>query len=72
MDNMAKLRWQCRRGTRELDLLLTKYLETQYPVADEEEKARFAALLKLDDIELTKETLGSLATSGFQRKYRSY
>lgn len=52
MDDLAKLRWQCRRGSRELDLLLSNYLETRYPVADEEEKARFAALLKLDDSEL--------------------
>ena len=25
--NDSKLRWQCRRGMRELDLLLTDYLE---------------------------------------------
>ena len=52
MDELAKLRWQCRRGTRELDLLLNNYLETRYPVADEEEKARFVEMLKLDDSEL--------------------
>jgi antitoxin CptB len=52
MDELAKLRWQCRRGSRELDLLLDNYLNTRYPVADEEEKARFVELLKLDDTEL--------------------
>lgn len=52
MNDLAKLRWQCRRGSKELDLLLINYLETRYPVADEEEKARFVALLKLDDSEL--------------------
>ena len=55
MDELAKLRWQCRRGTRELDLLLTHYLEIHYPSADEEEKARFIGLLQLDDTELLKE-----------------
>jgi antitoxin CptB len=52
MDELAKLRWQCRRGSKELDLLLIHYLETRYPVADAAEKARFAEMLKLDDAEL--------------------
>jgi antitoxin CptB len=52
VDELAKLRWQCRRGSKELDLLLIHYLETRYPVADEAEKARFTEMLKLDDLEL--------------------
>jgi antitoxin CptB len=52
MEELAKLRWQCRRGSLELDLLLNNYLETRYPVADEEEKSRFVEMLKLDDSEL--------------------
>lgn len=52
MDELAKLRWQCRRGSLELDLLLNRYLETRYPVAGEEEKVRFVEMLKLDDSEL--------------------
>jgi antitoxin CptB len=52
MDTPAKLRWQCRRGALELDLLLETYLETEYLTADEEEKQMFVELLKLDDREL--------------------
>jgi antitoxin CptB len=52
VDELAKLRWQCRRGTKELDLMLLDYLETRYPTASMEEKARFVELLKLDDAEL--------------------
>jgi antitoxin CptB len=52
MNELAKLRWQCKRGSLELDLILEKYLETGYLVADEEEKTRFVELLKLDDAEL--------------------
>jgi antitoxin CptB len=52
MNELAKLRWQCRRGSKELDLLLMNYLETHYPVANEEAKARFVEMLKLDDAEL--------------------
>lgn len=52
MSEWAKLQWQCRRGSLELDLLLERYLEEVYPQADVAEKARFAGLLKLDDGEL--------------------
>jgi antitoxin CptB len=55
MDNLAKLKWQCRRGTKELDLILAHYLKNRYPVASPDEKARFAALLQLDDADLLKE-----------------
>ncbi len=47
-----KLRWQCRRGMRELDVLLTRYLDTAYESATDAEKAAFAALLSLPDPEL--------------------
>jgi len=49
MVNLAKLQWQCRRGTQELDLLLQRYLETQYILADKEEQACFIELLALED-----------------------
>jgi antitoxin CptB len=55
MTELGKLRWQCRRGSRELDLLLNRYLQTRYSSADEEQKARFIAMLKLDDSELLKQ-----------------
>ncbi|PPD40324.1 MAG: succinate dehydrogenase assembly factor 2 [Methylobacter sp.] len=46
---LAKLKWQCRRGSLELDLLLNHYLDTVYLQACAEERARFAELLELDD-----------------------
>jgi len=49
---VSKLRWQCRRGMRELDDLLTGYLEERYDDAGADEKAAFAALLQLPDPEL--------------------
>ncbi|MEQ1544274.1 succinate dehydrogenase assembly factor 2 [Methyloglobulus sp.] len=52
MGDLARLRWQCRRGTKELDLILLNYLETRYPITNKEEKARFEEMLKLDDSEL--------------------
>lgn len=48
------IKWQCRRGSLELDLLLKTYLEAGYPFAVVQEKSLFAELLKLeDDILLT-------------------
>lgn len=45
----ACLRWQCRRGMRELDELLLTYLENRWPAASEREKQAFRALLALGD-----------------------
>ena len=50
--NISRLRWQCRRGMRELDNLLTAYLDNRYAMADADEKAAFEALLALPDPEL--------------------
>lgn len=60
MHQLAKLQWQCRRGTKELDFLLLRYLETGYLTADDEEKAQFIELLGLEDDELIRVLLGDL------------
>jgi antitoxin CptB len=46
---LAKLRWRCRRGCLELDLLLTRYLEQHYPAANAQQKRQFEELIALDD-----------------------
>ena len=52
MSEESRLRWQCRRGMRELDELLLRYLERHYAAADPREKAGFHAVLELPDPEL--------------------
>ena len=52
--DIAKLRWRCRRGTKELDYLTTYYLDHFYNDASKEERLAFAALLELQDPELYK------------------
>ena len=52
MAELSKLRWQCRRGTKELDLLLMDFLETRYLSSSEQRQAQFVALLALEDAEL--------------------
>ncbi|MFZ1642614.1 MAG: succinate dehydrogenase assembly factor 2 [Candidatus Contendobacter sp.] len=50
MDELiGKLRWRCRRGMKELDLLTLGYLERHYPDAPAEEQRAFAELLELQD-----------------------
>ena len=60
MDELARLRWQCRRGTKELDFLLNRYLEAGYLVADQEERALFVELLGLEDDELLRALMGDV------------
>ncbi|HJY36610.1 MAG TPA: succinate dehydrogenase assembly factor 2 [Steroidobacteraceae bacterium] len=50
--NLALLRWRCRRGMRELDVLLERYLRERYPSAPAAEQQAFEALLDLPDPEL--------------------
>ena len=51
-DGISRLRWQCRRGMRELDELLTRYLECDYVAAGQAEKVAFESLLQLSDPDL--------------------
>ncbi|MDP6993989.1 MAG: succinate dehydrogenase assembly factor 2 [Woeseiaceae bacterium] len=47
-----KLKWQCRRGMRELDVLLTGWFEAHYASVDDADKSAFRRLLSLPDPEL--------------------
>jgi antitoxin CptB len=47
--DLSKLRWRCRRGTKELDTLTTRYLEHFFATAPSEEQQEFAALLEWQD-----------------------
>ena len=47
--HLSRLRWHCRRGMRELDVLLTRYFEQTYPAANTQQQLAFEALLDLQD-----------------------
>ncbi|MGD9597303.1 MAG: succinate dehydrogenase assembly factor 2 [Steroidobacteraceae bacterium] len=55
------LRWRCRRGMKELDLLLGRYLERDYAAASSRERSVFARFLELPDPELAAYLLGGVA-----------
>ncbi len=49
MLNQSQLVWRCRRGVRELDVLFTRYLESQYPSLSKDKQLNFQALLEVQD-----------------------
>jgi len=49
---MARLRWRCRRGMRELDMLLLDYVDRVYPRASTKEQGAFRRLLTAPDPEI--------------------
>jgi antitoxin CptB len=44
-----RLRWQCRRGMLELDLLLNGFLDVAYGDLDEQQRVDFVRLLSYQD-----------------------
>jgi antitoxin CptB len=46
---LGRLRWQCRRGMLELDLLLLEFLENRYLKLDAKDKRAFVDLLAYPD-----------------------
>lgn len=56
--DLARLRWLCRRGCKELDLLLERYLCGAYGYASGTEQRLFEHLLQLPDDRLQGLLLG--------------
>jgi len=55
----GRLRWRCRRGMKELDLLLTRYLDERYGAASVQEQEAFRGLLETQDPVIYAYCLGS-------------
>lgn len=53
-----RLRWQCRRGMRELDLLLLQFLDNGYAKLDKAAAQAFIRLLECPDALLLEWLLG--------------
>ncbi len=58
---LARLRWGCRRGMRELDLLLLGFLERGYAAQPAPLRAAFRRLLRTPDPLLLEWLLGKCA-----------
>lgn len=49
MSELARLKWLCRRGMKELDVLLEHYLAHEYERAGDAERVAFRELLECQD-----------------------
>lgn len=52
LDSKAKLKWACRRGMLELDVLFEPFVDEAYDALDEKQKYVFQRLLAGEDPEL--------------------
>ena len=51
---LGKLQWRCRRGMKELDFLLLRYLRERHPDAASDERAAFVEFLELPDPDIAR------------------
>jgi antitoxin CptB len=58
MSEMSRLRWLCRRGMKELDVVLVRYLDNSYESATTLEQNQFRELLQMPDPDLYNLLLG--------------
>ncbi len=54
----SRLRWHCRRGMKELDVLLGRWLERSWPKAGDDERRSFEWLLEQPDPDLAGWLIG--------------
>ena len=52
LDSLNRLRWACRRGMLELDVLLSGFLNDRFLCLNVSQKAQFASLLTYQDPEI--------------------
>ena len=58
MTEADRVRWRCRRGLLELDLILARFMERQYAGLDTEARELFNELLEYPDNDLLDWALG--------------
>lgn len=62
-DSLPQLRWRCRRGMLELDLLLNDYLSEHFEQLDQDQLKLFETLLDYPDPVLLDLLLGNRQAS---------
>ena len=60
MTELARMRWKCRRGMLELDLLLKDFLEQGYAELDAAGRRRFDEILDYPDAVLLEWLMGRI------------
>ncbi len=65
---MSKLKWHCRRGVKELDIVLSQYLDNHYANDSKIEKATFKALVALEDPILLAMLMGDIEPANLEQQ----
>jgi len=60
VSELARLRWKCRRGMLELDLLLREFLDSGYGGLDETQRRCFDRILDYPDAVLLEWFMGRI------------
>ena len=60
MTELARMRWKCRRGMLELDLLLRDFLDQGYADLDDAQRRRFDRILDYPDAVLLEWLMGRI------------
>jgi antitoxin CptB len=73
----GRLLWHCRRGMKELDIVLERFVRASLPLASRLERGLLAQLLALPDPELAQYLLGAAAPheaqlAAFVARIRAY
>ena len=51
-DNRSRLLWRCRRGIREMDIVLQEFLNQSYDTLSDTEKISFSKILNEADLDI--------------------
>ena len=49
---ISRVIWKCRKGIREIDILLSRYTEKVYPTLDKEQQDMYVEFIDLDTYEI--------------------
>ena len=58
MSEKSRIRWLCRRGMKELDVLLERFIAGEYDDLDERERAGLLELVEMEDPDLYMLVMG--------------
>jgi len=58
MSELSRIRWRCRRGIKEMDLILQRFLEQDYPTLAPQQIVLFDQILDETDLDILDWILG--------------
>ena len=57
-DKKARLLWRCRRGIKEMDIILQEFINVSYDHLNDEDKNAFSKLLDEQDLDILNWIIG--------------